>query len=125
VETASDSNRALRAVEARIEELTANRDALPLAVLRVLDEKASFVDKHRSRLRLGVSNRPPSLRSLLPPARSMETDGPATPVLRRSLSPSGLAPRYETRVLGHGRSRSARARCASVTAPDVSANALR
>ncbi len=38
------------AVEARIEELTANRDALSLAVLRVLDEKDSFVQKHRGRL---------------------------------------------------------------------------
>lgn len=38
------------AVEQRIEELKANRDALSHAVLRVLDEKAAFVEKHRRRL---------------------------------------------------------------------------
>jgi len=38
------------AVEARIEELTANRDSLSIAVSRVLDEKQTFVEKHRTRL---------------------------------------------------------------------------
>ena len=38
------------AVEARIEELTANRDSLSIAVSRVLDEKQAFVEKHRTRL---------------------------------------------------------------------------
>ncbi|CAN5710062.1 hypothetical protein BH20ACT14_BH20ACT14_15990 [soil metagenome] len=38
------------ATEKRIEELEANRDALVLAVLRLLDEKAAHVEKHRRRL---------------------------------------------------------------------------
>ena len=43
------------AVEQRIEELKANRDALSHAVLRVLDEKAAFVEKHRRRLQKDAS----------------------------------------------------------------------